>query len=320
MARSIPGMLKSVAAIPERMNRRIFLDHNHDYRTTVFISGVGRSGTSWVSKVMNHKNEYRHVFEPFHPGEVKEARAFGYHRYLRPDNREAALLSAAKTILSGAFKSPWTDRYNKKRLVSGRIIKDIRTNLMLKWIHANFPGMPIVLLFRHPCAVANSRFQIHWDSGPELNRWLSHHELMEDFLEPFRSLIEDAKDDFEKHILFWCILNYVPLQQFRKGEIHLAFYEEFCVNPGAEIDRLFSFLNIEIDDRISDTLRKPSHQARKESPIITGDSLVDSWRKTVTPEQVQASLRILGAFGLAGIYSESSMPNVDYAHEVMGDR
>jgi hypothetical protein len=33
----------------------------------------------------------------------------------------------------------------------------------------------------------------------------------------------------------WCIENYVPLKQFKRGEIHLAFYESFCERPESEL-------------------------------------------------------------------------------------
>jgi hypothetical protein len=33
----------------------------------------------------------------------------------------------------------------------------------------------------------------------------------------------------------WCIENYVPLKQFKRGEIHLAFCESFCEKPESEL-------------------------------------------------------------------------------------
>ena len=65
-----------------------------------------------------------------------------------------------------------------------------------------------------------------------------HEYRMEDFLNPFKEEIEKAQTRFEKFILRWCIQNYVPLKQFKRGEIHLAFYEDFCEKPKSEIDWL----------------------------------------------------------------------------------
>jgi hypothetical protein len=87
--------------------------------------------------------------------------------------------------------------------------------------------------------------------------------LVCDFLKPFRAAIEAAQTAFEKHVFMWCIENYVPLNQFKSGEIHLAFYEYFCTEPENEVDRLFTFLGEAYDERVFDAVRKPSSLSRR---------------------------------------------------------
>ena len=139
-----------------------FLELNQDFKNSIFLAGVGRSGTTWVADIINCNNDHRYIHEPFHPYRVKEARNFQYIHYLRPENRETRYLEPAKAVLSGRIRNRWTDSDNKKIFARKRLIKDIRANLLLKWIHANFHGMPIILLFRHPCAVANSWLRLGW--------------------------------------------------------------------------------------------------------------------------------------------------------------
>jgi hypothetical protein len=43
-----------------------------------------------------------------------------------------------------------------------RIIKEIRSNLMLRWLAGISPCTPVVLLVRHPLAVAASWLQLGW--------------------------------------------------------------------------------------------------------------------------------------------------------------
>jgi hypothetical protein len=107
------------------------------------------------------------------------------------------------------------------------------------------------------------------------------------------------------------------LKQFKRGEIHLAFYENFCECPKDEIERLFSFLGKEFDETIFLNLSKPSSMSRKESAVITGDSIVDSWRKHITDEQVQRAIEIMSLFGLDRIYSEDAMPDASGAYTLM---
>ncbi len=298
----------------------LLIDWNNTYTATLFLSGMGRSGTTWVGNIINYKNEYRNIFEPFLPIRVPEASPFGYLPYIRPDNHDPNLLNAAKAILSGRIKNAWADQENRKIIASKRLVKDIRTNLMLKWINANFPEIPIILLMRHPCAVANSWISLGWGeeeggTRKDLDICLSQHLLMQDFLEPFKPIIEKAKDDFDKIILLWCILYYVPLKQFKKGEIHLAFYEELCENSKSEVDRLFSFLEKKWNDTIYWSLHKPSSMATKASRIVIGGSLTDGWRECTSPGQVKRALEILKSFELDDIYSDATMPNVDNAHK-----
>lgn len=288
---------------------RVFLDSNSDYRNCIVLAGNGRSGTTWVSDIINYKNEYRYIFEPFHPHKVGICKRFRYRQYLRPDNRDLQFTEPVKAILAGRVRNRWTDSQNRRFLCKKRLVKDIRANHLLKWIQVNFPGVPIILLLRHPCAVANSKLQLNWET--HLEEFLAQRELMEDFLNPFRKEIEQARSTFEKHVFMWCIENYVPLNQFKRGEIHLAFYENFCETPRQEIDRLFSFLGEKFDERIFQNLSEPSSQSRKNSAIFTGESLIDSWRKHVNKEQLERALEILSLFGLNRIYSRDSIPNMD---------
>lgn len=300
----------------------LYIDRNPDYRSTVFLAGTERSGTTWISNIINYGKEYRYIFEPFWGAQVDICRGFREQQYLRPDNRDSYFVETAETVLSGRIRNQWTDKYHGRLIADKRLIKDVRANLFLKWMHVNFPEMPIILLLRHPCAVAKSQFGYrsqHWPPDPE-EEFLAQEELMEDFLDPFRVQIEGAQTDFERMIFRWCIQNYVPLKQFEQDEVHLAFYESFCEKPRSELDRLFSFLGKGYDEAVFAALDRPSLESREDSAIISGGSLVDLWREQISDEQVCRAVEILGLFGLDRIYSHGSMPDVDGAHEFMGDK
>ena len=316
---------------------------NRDYRESIFLAGSGRSGTTWVSDIINHKNQYRYVFEPFHRGKVKICRGFRRRQYLRPEDQREEFLRPARIILSGALRRHyWADHFNGKfvprrrlikeihanrslyladRLDSGftpsrRLIKEIRANLMLGWIHANFPEMPIVFLLRHPCAVAHSKIKCGWKQ-PHLDEFLSQRELVEDFLEPFEDEMRFAKTDFERHVFTWCVENYVPLKQLTCGEAYLAFYENLCEDPEGEVGRLFAFLGKNFGRSVFESMRKPSLLSREGSAILTGEKLVGGWRRHTTSAQLERAVEILGLFGMDKIYSEKTMPNVSGALAMM---
>jgi hypothetical protein len=288
----------------------LHVDVNRDHWNSVFLAGSGRSGTTWVSEIINYRNRYRLVFEPFHPGKVDICENFRLKQYLRPDDRREEYLGAARRVLTGRIRSSWTDRFNRKFVAPRRLIKDIRANLLLGWMRENFPGMPIVLLLRHPCAVAASRLALGWRDN--LSETMEQEELVEDFLGPVETEIRAARNALERHIFSWCIDNYVPLRQFGPGEIHLAFYENFVVYPEDEIRRLFAFLSEDFDGCVYRTLRRPSPLSRKgESPSV------DAWRRCVTDSQLERVVEVLGLFGLDRVYGERALPDPSGAHDLM---
>jgi Sulfotransferase family len=333
----------------ERMRRSranllqgLYVDHKRDYRDSIFLAGTGRSGTTWVSDIINYKNEYRYVFEPFHRGKVKLCRSFRRKQYLRPDDRREEFLLPARIILSGALRRHyWADLFNggyvrKRRVIKDvhanrslywgdrldrgfvpgrRLIKEVRANLMLGWIRANFPEMPIVFLLRHPCAVAHSKTKLGWT--PNLDNFLSQRDLMEDFLEPFEKEMRSAKTDFERHVFSWCVESYVPLKQLSQEEIHLIFYERLCKDPKGEVGRLFAYLGANFDKSVFEKMNNPSSLSRKASTILSGEKRVVDWSRHVTDAQLERTAEILGPFGLDEIYSEEALPNPSGALSLM---
>lgn len=286
---------------------------NGDHRNSVFLAGSGRSGTTWVSGMINHRNEYRFVFEPFNPDKVRLCGGFGRRQYLRSDDRREEYLGPARKVLTGGIRSYWTDRFNRKFVARRRLIKDIRANLLLGWIRANFPGMPMILLLRHPCAVGVSRLALGWKDN--LSETMEQGELVEDFLLPMEADIRAARDGFECHVFSWCIENYVPLRQLGAREIHLAFYENFLVRPEDEIRRLFAYLGEGFDARVYRALRCPSPLSRKGG----GEPSVDAWRRSVTDSQLERAVEILALFGLDRVYGARTMPDPSGARALMDE-
>lgn len=289
-------------------------DPIRDHRNSVFLAGSGRSGTTWLSEIINYRKDYRYVFEPFHPGKVDICGNFRSKQYLRPDDGREEYLGPARKILSGGLRSGWTDRFNHRFVVRRRLIKDIRANLLLGWLRANFPGMPIILLLRHPCAVAASRMALGWRDN--LDETMEQRELIEDLLSPMEPEIRAARDGFERHLFLWCIDNYVPLKQFAPGEVHLVFYEELLAHPKDVFPGLFGFLGRDFDDGVYERMKRPSPLSRGG----TSARSVDGWRSAVTGSQLRRAGEILRLFGLDRVYGEGPMPDPEGTRSLMRSR
>ena len=325
MNRSIDGvraaLMERAVLLARRAGRlvpRVYFDSDGDYRHTVLLVGSGRSGTSWVPEVLNHDHRYRYLYEPFHSKHVPVARHWLPRQYLRPEDDDPRYLDVARRIFSGRIRNAYADAYNRCVVAHRRLVKDTRLQLALGWVRRHFDGMPMIYLMRPPCAVVNSRIQLGRDS--DLRRQLlAQPQLMADHLEPFRNAMEEAADDFERHVFIWCAENYVPMRQLRAGDAHVVFYEHVCTDPEGQLRALWSYLGTPFDERALALVGKPSVQARKyhaggTSAIVTGASLVDAWRKHVSPERLRRAIDILHMFGLDAIYGEDAMPLPGAAH------
>ena len=297
----------SLARAAHRFLGPIHLDLGKDHGDSVLVAGSGRGGTSWLAEAVSAAGGYRYVFEPFHPGKVRAALPFGYRRYLRPHERRLDLLEPASRILGGRVRGPWTDRFQRGFVHRRRLIKEIRANLFLGWLAQNFPGMPVVFVLRHPCAVAHSKTRLGWRS--RLEEFLGQPELVEDFLAPVAERMRAARSEFERHVFAWCVENRVPLAQLRRGQAHLVFYERLCENPDQELAQLFGYLGSGGVERALRALRKPSSLSRAGSEIHSGGSPSRGWVREVGEAEIRRATEILALFGLDGIYGDSPEPD-----------
>lgn len=290
------------------MTQKLYIDFG-DYRRTIFLAGSGRSGTTWVENIINYHNDYRIMFEPFHAKKVPVLRHWKYRQYIRPDNRDEKFLRPALTILSGSIRNDWVDKFNHKRIVTRRIVKDIRASGFLKWIKENFPQIPIVLLLRHPCAVADSKIRLGWET--HLDDYLEQADLINDYLKPFYQEIKTATDLFDKHVFMWCIENYIPLRQFNDAEIKVVFYEDLCMEPQRTSRELLEWVGAEYSPDIMRAMRMPSAASQQDSAVVTGRSLTNSWQANVSDKQKARTREIMSLFGMQCIYGKDAIPLIN---------
>jgi sulfotransferase family protein len=302
---AVHGAVRAMRALAAQVH----LDLGGDQRDTVFLAGSGRGGTTWIAEIINHDNAYRFIFEPFNALHVPICRAFSNRQYLRTGDARVEFVGPAKAIVSGNVRNGWTDFYNRRLISKRRLIKDIRAGLFLRWLYDLSPGMPIVLVLRHPCAVAASRVRYGW--GYDMREFLCQDELVTDYLTPLRDRLAAISDPFEAHVARWCIENMVPLRQFCEGEIHVAFYEAFRSEPRREVSRLFEFLRRPLNDAVFAHVARPSSMAWESAAgIKQGGSRTDGWKSVVTNAQANRALEILKWFDLDRIYGLDPAPQV----------
>ena len=300
------------------LGKQAHIDLGGDQRDSIFLAGSGRGGTTWIAEMINFDNAFRFIFEPFNPRVMPLCHAFANRQYLRPGDSRPEFVDAARAIVTGRFRNGWADYHNHRFVSRKRLIKDIRAHLCLRWLYETFPGMPIVLMFRHPCAVAASRLRYGW--GHDLSALLAQSQLVDDFLSPMIGELKRIQDPFAMHVAQWCIENHVPLRQFAAGEIHVAFYEDFRSDPRREIARLFEFIGRPLTEDAFARLARPSSMAwESASGIALGGARSDAWKAVVSEDDAKRALELLQLFGLDRLYSTEALPQIQ-AREILPAR
>jgi len=278
----------------------------------IFLAGSGRSGTTWLANLINHRQDHCYYFEPLNHHQVKDIEPFGWRQYLRPDEEYPEHLAVAKNFLYGTVDVPWVNRFNDAPTSSLRMVKEIRANMTLAWMRRRFPEVKIILTLRHPMAVTVSRLEMGWPRGVDLA--LGQQELNQDFLEPVLPVLErEGMHPYESGILLWCVENFVALKQIQGLDVHVLFYEHLALNPNDELKRLFNFLQRPFDEHILEGLTQPSHTSGKVDPARTAEARLEKWKKKLTPDIISRSVELLKLFSLDQIYDESPMPRLDDA-------
>ena len=204
-------------------------------KNTVLVVGSGRSGTSWVTNLINADNAFRYIFEPFHPQECPYMREFPEVLYLSPKTDDRNFEELASRILKGHVHLDWTDRFNKRYFSSKRIIKCIRLMLSFDWIHLHFPEIPIIYILRHPLAVINSRMNMiekypFWSVSKDQINELREN-LIEDYPNYFSFGEINLDSEFQRQLVYWCIMNRIALDQLANIPHKLIFYENCKKHP-----------------------------------------------------------------------------------------
>jgi hypothetical protein len=276
-----------------------FVDVNPDHRSSILVFGSGRSGTNWLAETINYDQAHRFIVEPFNRERVPLAAGFSKMQYLRPDDDDPRFVEPARAIFQGRVRCPWTDSMNARSIAHSRVIKDVRSSLLSGWIASHFPGMPLVYIVRHPCAVAHSRTRLNWVPRAAAV-YLDQTALMEDHLEPFRDVIEGTYSPFLRHVVDWCIENYVPMRQLDLARPCIVQYEWLAADRVRELRRVFDHIGqpfgieaVRRSERPSATsFTSPANRAHAKRDTS------DLWHEQRPRSEIRAAMNIVDRFGL----------------------
>jgi hypothetical protein len=290
--------------------KKLYRDTDRDPSRSILVAGTGRSGTTWLADIINSQIPCRIMFEPFHRRQVEEFNQFNYFQYMRPTDSNDALLSYCHKVFTGDIKHKWIDAQINHIFPKYRLIKDVRVNLFLKWIHNNFPSIPLLFIVRHPCAVVQSRIEWNWEADPDIEPFLNQNELINDYLYDKIDTIKKAKTIEEKHAIIWCISNIVPIKQFQPDRINAIFYENMCIQPDIEVPKIFHMIQQGYEKSVFKSIKELSSTTRRGSALVAGGDVLTWWKKRLSSRQIRNILHVVEQFELGYLYDDSCIPLV----------
>jgi hypothetical protein len=176
--------------------------------------------------------------------------------YLEPLRRTLALRYDLRAALSDprSRSAPLRIARDWARYALGRarrstpILKDPNAILSAEWL-AERLGMSVVVLIRHPAAVADSLMRAGW--GFDFSHLLRQRELMSGALAPFEEELREhcrrEHDLLEQAALVWRVVHHVVLDyRRRRADWIFLRHEDLCADPPGGFQALFERLGLEL--------------------------------------------------------------------------
>jgi hypothetical protein len=292
------SLTKSYRKLVSKVILRIYQDNVGGVEKSVFVVGSARSGTTWLANLIASQLNSRLMFEPFNPDLVPEYRQFNYFQYMRPDDANQELYDYCHKIFTGNIRNPWIDREIQQVFPQGRVIKCIRSSLMLRWLDIQFPEVRKFYIIRHPCAVVQSRMNLGWATDDDIRHFLNQPKLIDDYLKEKLEIIAGARQVEQKHAIIWCITNLVPIHQFQSSNLNLIVYEKLVEKPESELSRIFSVLGVSDQLDVINKVNQPSSTTTRRSAVLSGNQSISQWKHELSTRQIDSILHIVNEFHL----------------------
>lgn len=241
----------------------------NNIKNWIFVTGVIRSGTTFVGKVLSFPLVVDYIHEPYNQYRDFISSNPGLFPYVRPnlDNEEkqrcdefTKLIFSYDLNLKGHYPAsdPW-QRKVIKRIVGSRgpyymrlakinifhkaaIIKDPIGLLLTEYLYLNF-GVKPVLVIKHPISLMASLHRVNWWPHP---RELTNHHLIEDyFSEEADFMYRDWHNNVLASAAYWRAVHKVLLTQANKyPDWQVITHEELCQSPVSVFERLYKVLEL----------------------------------------------------------------------------
>lgn len=298
----------------------------------LLVTGVHRSGTTWVGHMLDLTPATGYLNEPFTPGNrPRWLRGTVPCAYYYPGPEDAALrrevrraaafrwpvLSAATTLRSRRELLTW----GKTTLVSARhrgrraLFKDPLALLAAPWFSAELDA-DVCVVVRHPAGFVSSVRRLGWRF--DLRTLTDQPRLRADHLGPWLPAVErhlaGDRDPLEEAALTWAVLNGVSAEQAAAHpRWQVVRHEDLSDDPRSGFLALYAAFGLDVpaaasalDAELAAQRRAPTEVSGAQYRSIHRNSsaAAASWRRRLTADEVARVRAVVGE--AAGPYADDA--------------
>jgi hypothetical protein len=285
-----------------------------DARRPILVTGMPRSGTTWVGRMLIASGELGYINEPFNletsPGTIRLPVQHWY-TYVATENEERFLpplldllnldyrlvtqlrRCRTRTDLQHTLKM-WLSFVRSRGLRP--LVKEPHAVFSAEWFLDRL-GSEVVVTVRHPAAVVSSWKRLEWSF--DFANLLEQPTLMRDWLEPFRAEMQEAlspgNDLVDRVALLWRVI-YSVVEQYRQRSphVHIVRHEDLSRDPLQHYASLYKALGLSFTSRAAAAVAASSasdnpKETRADSPYetrIDSRANLDNWKKRLTAKEV----------------------------------
>ena len=283
----------------------------------VLVTGIHRSGTTWLASALNAGGRFRMVGEPFNP---VNAQHYGLPLpqayYHVPSPQETFYAGKLAHIAGDNYRlRDAIDRFKMAPHLWARIAilknfvlhstkfrkQDVLFKDPIAFFNANFfsrQGFKIIVTIRHPAAFVGSLLKMNWthldarilSSQPELTARYGLGRYAEEI-----EIRSKTGDFISKASLFWKILYDVCLQYRNQNpDWHFCKHEDISIHPETELEAICAYLGIDFDASMREFVTRTTSPSNPIDNVSRGHhqlyrnsrANVKLWKQRLTSDQI----------------------------------
>lgn len=274
----------------------------------LLITGIHRSGTTWLGKTFASLPELYYVHEPFnftkHTQTPINTWYYHIHQGSLPSTKheiEDYLISFTKPSLStvwqkakkakypGQIKEALITEWNK--LNKQPLFKDPIALFSAEWMYESL-DVNVLISIRHPAAFIASLKVKGWEF--DFKNLINQQDLMKGFLRPYQEEIWSAAhvdlDIIDQGILLWKVIYRTVLELQEKYQDHAQWYflrhEDISREPVKFYKEICQKFNYSFNDHVLREIERTTQSPDQQYLARDAVKNIESWKKRLTSKEV----------------------------------